>query len=606
MSRDSDIRRRRQRRGQAVLSTRRALIGAGVATAAAVTVSGIAVWRQGADAPLAPAPATTAPQAVVPAEAPTATRAAAAPVAGRRPTATPTAAFSAMEQASVAELRAALDGRGLSVRELVQASLDRIADRDTGDLGLGSVIEVNPEALEIAAIRDEELARGESRGPLHGIPVLVKDLLATADGMATTAGSVALLGNPAVRDATLVARLREAGAIVLGKTNMTEWSNFMGTVQTSGWSARGGQTRNPYRLDSSPWGSSSGSAVAVAAGLAPLAIGVETDGSITCPASATSVVAMKPTVGLTSRTGIIPISFTQDSPGPMGRSVADVAALLTVMAGYDPTDPSNGELGWSAPAAAYAPTPVGPPGSVDYTRYLDREALRGARIGVARDLFREEAANGLMDDILPLLIAAGATVIDPVGIASVGSLSSGITEYQVLVTEFRYGLEAYFATHTPGGSIMSIADLVAFNNANADQEMLYHDQAVFLSAMETGSIWDTWYRRMVESNLRLARDEGIDATIAEHRLDALIAPSAGPPTLISLGGDNFTGSSSQLSAMAGYPVISVPLGYVDGLPVGLSFMGAAFSDATLIGLGYAFEQLNPVRQAPEFRLGTLG
>lgn len=605
MAQGSGRRRRRHGRRQSPVLTRRALLGAGAVAAGAATASIVAILRQDDDHGPEPAPAPGAAQSIVPAPSPM-PAGAAAPSPRPRPTATPVVAFSAIERASVVELRAALDLGRLSCRELVAACLDRIADLDGGDLGLGSVIEVNPEALEIAAVRDGELARGGGRGPLHGIPVLVKDLLATGDGMATTAGSLALLGNPAAQDAFLVSRLREAGAIVLGKTNLTEWSNFKGTVQTSGWSARGGQTRNPYRLDASPWGSSSGSAVAVAAGFAPLAVGVETDGSITCPASATSVVGMKPTVGLTSRAGVIPISFTQDSPGPMGRSVADVAALLSVIAGYDPEDPSNGDGGWTAPASALAASPVGLAGLVDYTRFLDRDGLRGARIGVARDIFFEPGAMALMEGVLPILTAAGATVVDPVGIASMEELGPGITEYQVLVTEFRYGLERYLAAYTPGGAITSMADLVAFNDAHADEEMRYHDQAVFLSAMQAGSIWDTWYREMVASNLRLARDEGLDATLAAHRLDALIAPSAGPPTMISLGGDDFTGASSQISAMAGYPAISVPLGYVDGLPVGLSFMGTAFSEARLISLAYAFEQLHPVREAPQFRLGTLG
>jgi amidase len=518
---------------------------------------------------------------------------------------TPAIALTSVSDASVVQLRRALDRAELSVRELVQACIDRIDELDGGEYGLSSIIEANPEVMEIAKTRDRELRQGQSRGPLHGIPVVVKDLLATADSMATTAGSMALLNNPAVRDAFLITQLREAGAILLGKTNMTEWSNFKGTVQTSGWSPRGGQTRNPYRLDSSPWGSSSGSAVAVAAGLVPLAIGVETDGSITCPASATATVGLKPTVGLTSRAGVIPISYTQDSPGPMARSVADVAALLTAIAGYDPEDPGSGDLGWTAPAAAFASVPIGPVGSIDYTEFLDPDGLRGARIGVARDLIYDPNAIALMDELLPELEAAGARVIDPVYIANVDELASGVDEYQVLVTEFRYGLEAYFANYTPGGAIMSVADLVAYNEANPDEELIYHDQAVFHSALNTGSIWDDWYRNLVVSNLTRARDDGFDATLAENRLDALIAPSAGPPTLISLGGDDFRGSSSQISAMSGYPIVSVPLGYVDGLPVGLSFMGPAFSEGLLIKLASGFEAIHPIRDAPGYGLGTL-
>jgi amidase len=598
--------RRRRRRNSDSPISRRALLGGGaVALAAGASASALVLWRQSDNGgPEDGAQDAFTPQAIVPPPATTSIAATPRPTAAA-PSATPSAALASISDASVVQLRRALDRGELSVGELVQTCIDRIDELDGGEYGLGAIIEVNPEVMEIARTRERELRRGESRGPLHGIPVVVKDLLATADSMATTAGSIALLNNPAVRDAFLIAKLREAGAILLGKTNMTEWSNFKGTVQTSGWSPRGGQTRNPYRLDSSPWGSSSGSAVAVAAGLAPLAIGVETDGSITCPASATATVGLKPTVGLTSRAGVIPISYTQDSPGPMARSVADVAALLTAIAGYDPEDPGSGDLGWTAPAAAYSSSPIGPVGSIDYTGFLDPDGLRGARIGVARDLIYDPSAIALMDEILPELEAAGARVIDPVYIASVDSLASGVDEYQVLVTEFRYGLEAYFANYTPGGAIMSVADLVAFNEANAEEELIYHDQAVFHSALNTGSVWDDWYRNLVVSNLTRARDEGIDATIAENRLDALIAPSAGPPTLISLGGDDFRGSSSQLSAMSGYPIISVPLGYVDGLPVGLSFMGPAFSEGPLIALASGFEAIHPVREAPGYGLGTL-
>ncbi len=597
-------RRRQRRRSSAAPISRRALLGGGVVAIAAGAAS-IAAWQreQNADPGDAGESNTFVPQAIVPPLATAPDPATPRTTAAAR--STPSVVFDSIADASVVQLRRALDAGEISVRELVEACVDRIDELDEGEYGLGSVIEVNPELLEIATTRDRELRAGESRGPLHGIPIVVKDLFATSDSMATTAGSVALLNNPAVRDAFLITQLREAGAILLGKTNMTEWSNFKGTVQTSGWSPRGGQTRNPYRLDSSPWGSSSGSAVAVAAGLVPLALGVETDGSITCPASATATVGLKPTVGLTSRAGVIPISFTQDSPGPMARSVADVAALLTAVAGYDPEDPGSGDLGWTAPAAAFASSPIGGIGSIDYTEFLDVDGLRGARIGVARDLIYEPNAIALMDAILPELEAAGARVIDPVYIATVGDLASGVDEYRLLVTEFRYGLEAYFASYTPGGEILSVTELVAFNEASAEEELLYHDQAVFHSALATGSIWDQWYRDLAVSNITRARDQGIDATLAESRLDALIAPSAGPPTVIRLGGDDFKGSSSQLSAMAGYPIISVPLGYVDGLPVGLSFMGPAFSEGLLIKLASGFEAIHPIREAPGYGLGTL-
>ncbi|MGH2559981.1 MAG: amidase [Thermomicrobiales bacterium] len=510
----------------------------------------------------------------------------------------------ALEHATVGQLRRALDARQLSVAELVAWSLARVEAMDGGDRGLGAVIELNPEALEIAATRDRELAREEGRGPLHGVPVLVKDLFATADAMETTAGSLALLDNAVVRDAFVVDRLRAAGAIILGKANLTEWSNFEGSSQTSGWSSRGGQTHNPYRLDRSPWGSSSGSAVAVAAGYVPLALGVETDGSIVAPASATATVGFKPTVGLTSRSGVIPISFTQDSPGPMARTVEDAAYLLTAIAGYDPADPAYGEVGWTAPAALFAEFPVHEPGAVDYTRFLDADGLRGARIGVARDLFYVDDAGALVDEVLPVLEAAGAIIVDPAPMPTVEDLAPGQTEWAVTITEFPYALERYLANYAPNGPMWGIADIVAYNEAHADEALVYFDQAVFYDALEAGSVWDEYYQEMAGNGLALAREQGIDAVMDELELDALIAPTTGAPTAISLGGDDFPGACSQISAIAGYPIINVPVGYVDGLPVGMSFMGRAFSEPTLITLAYAFEQVHPVRRPPEYLAGS--
>ena len=378
----------------------------------------------------------------------------------------------------------------------------------------------------------------------------------------------------------------------------------MGTVQTSGWSPRGGQTRNPYRLDRSPWGSSSGSAVAVAAGYVPLALGAETDGSIVCPASATATVGLKPTVGLTSRAGVIPISFTQDSPGPMARTVEDVAYLLTAIAGFDPEDMAYGDLGWTSPSANIDPFPVHDPGALDYTQFLDPDGLRGARIGIARDIFPDADAAALLEAVIPILVAAGAEIVDPVDIPSAGELSPGITEYQVLVTEFGYALNSYLADYTPDGPMFSLADIVAFNEAHADEELAYHDQAVFYRALEVGTVEDAWYAELAASNITLAREQGIDAALDGFQLDALIAPTAGPPTAISLDGDDFRGSCSQVPAMAGYPILNVPLGYVDGLPVGLSFIGRAFSEPTLLKLAYAFEQVMPVRVPPTYLEGS--
>lgn len=519
--------------------------------------------------------------------------------------ATPAGEPLAPEYASVRQLRRALDSGRLSSQELVESSLARIARLDGGDLGLHAVIELNLEAAEIARMRDEELAAGLHRGPLHGIPVLVKDVFATADGMATTAGSLALTDNAVVADATVIRHLREAGAIVLGKSNLTEWCNFRGSLQTSGWSARGGQTRNPYQLDMSPWGSSSGSAVAVAAGYVPLGLGVETDGSIVSPASAASVVGFKPTVGLTSRSGVLSISYTQDSPGPFGRTVEDVAYLMSAIAGRDEADHGQGELGWTSPAATYATSPVHEHGAVDYTAGLDPNGLRGARIGIARNLFYDAEASLLVEQVLPVFTAAGAILIDGANIPTHADLASGTIEFGTLITEFVHVLSTYLSEFSPSGPIWTLEDIIAFNESHAAEELLYTDQSNLYAALDVGTIADAWYLENVANGLLLARDQGLDAVLDGYNLDALIAPTTAPPTAISPGGDNFPGASSQISAMAGYPTISVPVGYVRGLPVGISFMGRAFSDAKLLNLAYAFEQAHPVRQAPEFRAGSL-
>ncbi len=574
-------------------SRRRLVIGGAAAAGGAVGAAGIfAARRFDGDRPT-PTAAPTALAIHPVATSTPATPASPAPAEGL-----------AIEHASVAELGRALDSRDLSVRELIEGCLARIAAMDGQGPTLGAVIEVNPDALEIADARDRELASGKRRGPLHGIPVLAKDLFATADAMATTAGSLALVDNVPVRDAFVIDRLRKSGAIVLGKTNMSEWGNFRGANQTSGWSARGGQTRNPYQLDMSPWGSSSGSAVAVSAGYAPLALGVETDGSIICPASASAVVGLKPTVGLVSRSGVIPISFSQDSPGPMTRTVEDAAYLLSAIAGFDPEDPAFGEIGWSAPSASYATSPVHAPGAVDYTRYLDADGLRGARLGVARNVFSTADAGALVEAAFPTLEAAGATIVDPANIPSNGALAPGASEYEVLITEFPYALESYLATYTPNGPMLSLADIIAFNEEHADEELVYFDQVVFYRALDVASIWDVSYQNAVANNMALARNQGLDAVLDELELDALIAPTTGAPTPISLGGDDFPGACSQVSAIAGYPIISVPIGHVDGLPVGMSFMGRAFSEPLLLKLAYAFEQAYPVRRPPEYREGS--
>ncbi len=525
------------------------------------------------------------------------------------PAATPDVARGAanisLERASVRQLRQALDARQISAVELVQACLDRIATLDQGETGLHAVIEINSRAFDAAAVRDRDLARGNHRGPLHGIPVLVKDVFATVDGMANTAGSLALLTNAITREAFVITRLRQAGAIILGKTNLTEWSNFQGAGQTSGWSPRGGQTRNPYQLDYTPWGSSSGSAVAVAAGYAPLAVGVETDGSIVCPASATATVGLKPTVGLVSRSGVIPISFSMDSPGPIARTVEDAAYLLSAIAGFDPHDPAYGDLAWLFPAARFSAFPVPEPGTSDYTQFLDPDGLRGARIGVARNVFYDDAASVLVEDVLPVLEKAGATIVDPAEIPTAGALANGITEWSETVVEFPHALEQYLLEFTEG-PLQSLADIVTWNETHAGEALPRYGQENFYAALESGSIWDQAYQETVAYNHEMARDAGLDAVLDELELDALIAPTTGAPRPIAEGDEAFPGSCAQVSSLAGYPIVSVPVGYVDGLPVGMSFMGRAFSEPVLLRLAYAFEHIYPVRQFPEFRLGTLG
>ena len=525
---------------------------------------------------------------------------------GRRSTPTATVPpFEGIEEASVGDLGRALEGRQISAAELVEEMVARVEAMDQeldGEEGLRAIIELNPEAAAIAADLDDELARGESRGPLHGIPVLLKDTFATGDEMRTTAGALALEDNPCVADSFVAERLREAGAIILGKANLTEWSNFRGSPASSGWSGRGGQTRNPYQLTMSPWGSSSGSGVGVAASYAPLALGVETNGSIMTPASACGIVGLKPTVGLVSRRGVVPISFTQDSPGPMARSVEDAALLLSAIAGHDRQDPAYSETDWSAPANAFDKFPVPKVGKVNYTEGLTKDALKGAQIGICRSLWgNDAAADEVAEEALAVLEEAGARLVDDVSIPNQGAVGADGAGYRILLTEFVYGIERFLETYLPDGPIQSLADIREFNEANAEAELAYTDQAVFYDAIEALSIEDDFYRETVANNLVLAREEGIDAVMEELELDALIAPSAPVPTEINLYGDDFAGASTGPTASAGYPILTVPAGYVDGLPVGLSFMGQAFTDAALLRYAYAFEQALPVREAPTYR-----
>ena len=473
----------------------------------------------------------------------------------------------------------------LTPSRAVEAYLARIAALDRLGPELRSVIETNPEATAIARALDAERKAKGPRGPLHGIPVLVKDNVDTADRLTTTAGSLALEGSIPLRDAHVARRLRDAGALILGKANMSEWANFRSSRSVSGWSARGGQCRNPYALDRNPCGSSSGSGVAVSANLAPLAVGTETDGSIVCPATSCGIVGIKPTVGLVSRAGIIPISHTQDTAGPMARSVEDAAALLTALAGEDPRDPATASAGTHAP---------------DFTRFLDPSGLRGARIGVARNMagFHPDT-DRLLDDAIAEMKRRGAEIVDPADVPGIKDL--GDPEFEVLLFEFKAGLEAYFASLGPGARVKTLADLIAFNEANREREMPYFGQETLLKAQEKGPLTTPAYREALETCSRLSRREGLDLVLDQHRLDAIVAPTGAPAWVIDpVSGDHYVGGNTTPAAVSGYPSISLPMGFVFGLPVGISFVGRAWSEPVLLRLAYAFEQATRVRKPPRF------
>ena len=492
------------------------------------------------------------------------------------------------DDATIADLQAAMrDGKTTS-RSLVERYLSRIAAADRGDRGVNAVLEANPDALAIADALDAERKTKGARGPLHGIPILIKDNIATADRMQTTAGSLALVGATPERDAFVAERLRAAGAVLLGKTNLSEWANFRSTHSSSGWSARGGQCRNPYALDRTPSGSSSGSAVAVAANFCAAAVGTETDGSIVSPAASCSVVGIKPTVGLVSRSGIIPIAHSQDTAGPMARAVADAAALLTALAGVDARDAATAESAGRA--------------SADYTKFLDADGLRGARIGVPREqLFGTSAAtDALIDDALTLMRQRGAEIVDPAPL-TLGQ-GAGDAEFEVLLYEFKADLNAYLAELGAPAGARSLEELIAFNERHRAEEMPYFGQEIFVMAQKKGPLTEAAYREALAKSKRLARDEGIDATMDKFKLDAIVAPTRRtPPSLIDLvNGDPSGGGSSRPAAVAGYPHVTVPAGYVRGLPVGISFFGRAWSEPTLIRLAYAFEQASKRRRAPTF------
>jgi amidase len=488
--------------------------------------------------------------------------------------------------ASVATLQAAMQSGKTSSQALVRAYLARIKSLDKGGPRINSVIEVNPDALMIARTLDAERKAGKVRGPMHGIPVLIKDNIATSDKMQTTAGSLALVGSRPNRDAFIVTKLREAGAVIIGKTNLSEWANFRSTRSTSGWSSRGGLTKNPHALDRNTSGSSSGSGAAAAAGFATVTIGTETDGSIVSPANANGIVGFKPTLGLVSRSGIIPIAASQDTAGPMTRTVADAAALLTAISGTDPKDGATAEANTKMQ---------------DYTKFLDKDGLKGKRIGVVRNQFggRNDLASAVVEKALDVLRAQGAVLIDLPQLPGAGRY--GATELEVLQFEFKAGVADYLAEYTPNSPIKSLADVMAFNEKNRDKVMPYFQQELIAQSVAKGGLDSKEYRDALANNLKFSREEGIDKALKDNKLDALVAPSGSPSWLTDfIRGDFSGGGFSQAAAVAGYPHITVPAGFVEGLPVGISFVGGAWSEPTLFAMAYAYEQASKARRMPKF------
>ena len=500
-----------------------------------------------------------------------------------------------VEETTIAALQDGMTTGEWTARSVTEAYLARIEQLNLRGPALRALLETNPDALAIADELDRERRAQGPRGPMHGVPILLKDNIDTADRMTTTAGSLALSGWVPSEDSSVAARLRAAGAVLLGKANLSEWANFRSTRSSSGWSGRGGQCRNPYVLDRNPCGSSSGSGVGVSANLVAVAIGTETDGSVVCPASANGIVGIKPTVGLVSRAGVIPISHTQDTAGPMARTVRDAAIVLGAIAGVDPRDPATAESETR--------------GLVDYTPFLDVDGLRGMRIGVARRFLGFHAAvDQIVETAIEAMGTAGAVVVDPVDLrpsgrpAAAGALTSmGAAETEVLLYEFKAGLNAYLAMRGPDAEVRSLADLIAFNERHAADEMPYFGQERLLAAEEKGPLSDPAYLAALAAARRLSGVEGIDRTMDGQQLDAIIAPTGGPAWVTDLvNGDHFGGGSSGYAAVAGYPNITVPAGEVHGLPVGLSFFGRAWSEPTLIQIAYSFEQTTQARRVPRF------
>lgn len=491
-----------------------------------------------------------------------------------------------LDEVTVAALQTGMEAGKFTARSITEKYLARIDAIDKHGPAVNSVIELNPDALDIAKALDRERKERGPRGPLHGIPVLIKDNIATHDRMQTTAGSLALVGSRPPRDAFVAKRLRDAGAVILGKTNLSEWANIRSSHSSSGWSGRGGQTHNPYALNRNPCGSSSGSGVAVAANLCAVAIGTETDGSIVCPSSTNGIVGIKPTLGLVSRAGIIPIAHSQDTAGPMARTVTDAAILLGTLAGVDGDDvATTAAIGKSIK---------------DYSTILDPRGLAGARLGVARKLGGfHEAVDKLMNDAIDELKRQGATVVDPADITTLDQLDG--LEDQVLLTELKADLNAYLAQLGDSTPVHTLQDIIDFNEQHSQQEMPFFGQDLFLKAQGKGSLYSKEYLDALDLSKTLMRAQGIDAVMDQFKLDALIGPSGGPAWLTDhIDGDHDLGGSSTPAAIAGYPHISVPMGLVSGLPVGISFFGRAWSEPVLLKLAYAFEQTTQHRRPPRF------
>ena len=491
-----------------------------------------------------------------------------------------------LEEATIEDLRAGMESGKYTARSIAEMYLKRIEAIDQNGPTLRSVIEVNPEALDIADQLDQEREQGNLRGPLHGIPVMLKDNIDTDDQMETTAGSLALVGSQVPQDAWVTQKLREAGAVILGKTNLSEWANFRSERSSSGWSGRGGQTKNPYALDRTPCGSSAGSGVAVAANLCAVAIGTETNGSIVCPSTTNGIVGIKPTVGLVGRSGIIPISHSQDTAGPMARTVTDAAIVLGTLTGTDPRDAVTQESNGQA--------------QTDYTQFLQKEGLQGARIGVSRmHMGFHETVDTLMEEAIETMRQRGARVVDIDELIPEGAL--GGASYEVLLYEFKEDLNNYLATLAPDAPAKTLSDLIAFNKEHADEEMPYFQQEIMLKAEAKGDLSSPEYQEALAKVQRLTREEGIDKALKDQTLDAILAPTGGPAWPIDLvTGDHFLGGSSSPAAISGYPNVTVPMGFVQGLPVGISFFAGAYSEPTLIKLAYAYEQATQHRKAPEF------